>query len=770
MKGLNIVALALSLVVAGLAQAANFTVSDIRIEGLQQVEPGIVFRNFPISRGNQVDDQRLNDATRDLFATGYFDDVEILRDEDVLVLRLTERPAVSLIRIDGEKLIKEEQLRDALRRAGLDEGEIFRRSALELVRLELLKVYNEAGRYTASVETEVEEVSGNRVALNIVVTEGETAVVKQINIIGNNAFDDETLTDLFDTGLTNMWSFWTDNDKYARETVSADIERLKSYYLDRGYAKFEVNSTDVSISPDQKQVYITVSVSEGLAHRITDVKVAGDFGVLEEQALRSVIQVNVDDLFSRKRVSASQEAMKTILGDSGYLLANVNVVPELVAEDQIALTFFVAPGKLTYIRRIEIRGNSTTADEVVRRELTQMEGAIARDKDLKRSKVKLDRLGFFSKVQLNTTPVAGSDDLVDVLIEVEEQALGQFNAGVGFSSSEGFLFDLGLEQQNFLGSGKSFGFSFNNSKVLTEYSVRLNDPYYTLDGVSRGYDLYYRERDFADDDLSNYSTNEFGGNVSFGYPLSDIQRVRLAIGPDLTEVKLNSNAVLPTVISDFVGATSQEYLTYNLSLGWSYNSLNSGFFPTRGLSQNVDFDIAVPGGDLTYYKATYRNRFYYPLDIDETWVVGLKSRAGFGDSLDDRAYPFYKNFFAGGLTTLRGYANNSLGPRDGDDVLGGDILISGSVEVIFPIPFIDDKSAWRTSVFMDVGNVYSTNCGTGLTNCSENIELGDLRASAGVGLSWLTAIGPLSISFAKALNEQSGDQTDAVQFALGRTF
>ena len=771
MKGLNIVALALSLVVAGLAQAANFTVSDIRIEGLQQVEPGIVFRNFPISRGNQVDDQRLNDATRDLFATGYFDDVEILRDEDVLVLRLTERPAVSLIRIDGEKLIKEEQLRDALRRAGLDEGEIFRRSALELVRLELLKVYNEAGRYTASVETEVEEVSGNRVALNIVVTEGETAVVKQINIIGNNAFDDETLTDLFDTGLTNMWSFWTDNDKYARETVSADIERLKSYYLDRGYAKFEVNSTDVSISPDQKQVYITVSVNEGLQYRINEIKLAGDYGV-EESELRDQLVITEGDLFSRKSIGESQQRMSDLVGEAGYLFSRITPVPAFPGDDAVELTFFIEPGKLTYVRRIEIIGNYTTSDEVIRREIPQMEGAIAGSQLIKKAKTRLDRLGYFSSVLVETKPVAGTDDQVDLEIKVEEQMLGQISAGIGFSSSEGLGFQLGLQQDNFLGSGNRFGFEVNTSAVETTYSANYFNPYYTLDGVSRGYNAYYRSRDFQENDIANYNTNEVGASVNFGYPINDDQRVKFGVGVDQTEVALQQNTN-QGVIQTFVGnnSLSETYLTYELSLGWNSNTLNSGFFPTRGLYQDATLSVAVPGGDLSYFKFIYDGKYYRPINIDETWVLGFRTLSGFAESLDDNDYPFYKNFFAGGRRTVRGFANNSLGPRDSanSDIIGGNILLSGTAEFIFPIPFVDDKDQFRTSLFVDAGNVYSTNC-IGQTNCSENIELGELRAAAGFGLSWLTAIGPLSISYAKALNEKPGDITESVQFVIGRTF
>jgi outer membrane protein insertion porin family len=401
-----------------------------------------------------------------------------------------------------------------------------------------------------------------------------------------------------------------------------------------------------------------------------------------------------------------------------------------------------------------------------------MEGSVANASSIEKAKTRLDRTGYFSKVTLNTAPVPGTDDQVDLKIEVEEQALGQFTAGLGFSSAEGLILDLGLQQDNFLGSGNSFGINLNNSSVLSEISVSYSNPYYTLDGVSRGFKGYYRERDFANDDASNYNTSELGGNIAFGYPIDENQRVSAALGVDLTEVKLNSGVVIPTLISNFVGSNQDDYLTYQLNLGWQYNDLNSRFFPTRGRSQSINLELAVPGGDLSYYKATYNGRYYYPLNRDENWVLGFKTRAGYADSLEDKAFPFFRNFFAGGLSSVRGYADNSLGPRDGvtNDNLGGDILLTGGVELIFPIPFAEDATDWRTTLFVDAGNVYSSDCGTGLVNCSETIELGDLRVAAGLGVSWLTAIGPLSVSFAQAVNEQTGDETDAIQFALGRTF
>ena len=749
--------------------AADFAVDDIRIEGLQQVEPGIVFRNFPILRGDQVDDRRLNEATKDLFDSGYFDDVELLRDGDVLVVRVKERPSIALIRLEGNDLIKEEQLRAALKRSGLDEGSIFKRSALDQIRLELLKVYNEAGRYTAQVNSEIEELSTNRVALNISIKEGKSAVIEKVSIIGNKQFSDEELLPLFDLSVTNAFSWWTDNDKYAREKLSADIERLRSFYLDRGYMQFEVTSTDVSISPDQKQVYLTINVSEGAQFYLKSVEITGNLAVPKEQ-LEQHLQVAAGELFNRKMIVESNDLIQRELGNSGYLSARSNAIPEVDGKDSVKLKFYVEPGKLTSIRRIEIRGNSMTADEVIRRELPQMEGAIASADLIEKSKSRLNRTGFFSKVNVVSKPVPGSDDQVDLEFTVEEQQLGQIAAGIGYSSADGILFDLSLQQDNFLGSGKQFGFAFSNSQVLTEYSFNFNDPYYTLDGVGRGYKAYYRQRDFAASDVSNYNTNEVGGSINFGYPIDEFQRITLGLGVDKTDVNVNTGVTLPAVITDFTTASGSSYLTYNVTARWKNNHLNNGFFPTEGFLHDVTADVAVPGGDISYFKTTYNGRYYKPLNRDQTWVVGLKTRDGYADALEGGAYPFFQNFFAGGLRTVRGYANNSLGPRDRvtGDTIGGNILVSGSAELIFPAPFIDNESI-RGIAFLDAGNVYTTSCG-GLDNCSSNINLDDLRLSAGVAMSWITAIGPLSISFGQALNAQTGDTTESVQFALGQTF
>ncbi|MBV1788815.1 outer membrane protein assembly factor BamA [Marinobacterium sp. D7] len=756
-------------VVQAYAAEFPFTVNDIRLEGLQRVEPGLVFRYFPVNVGDRLTQQRLSDATRELFASGYFDDVSILRDGDDLILNLHERPSLALIRIEGNKVIKEEALRDGLKQSGVQEGDVFRRSAVDQIRLDLLRVYVSQGRYGADIKTEVEPLSGNRVALNVNITEGREATIQHINIVGNTRFSDEELTELFSLKLPSFWSFYTKSDRYSREKMSGDLERLRSYYMDRGYINFDIESAQVSITPDKKHVYITVNIHEGEQFSVADVSVAGDLVVPREE-LETLFKLKSGDTFSRKAMTQTQESLVRRLGDEGYMFANVSPVPDIHDDGTLSVRYYIEPGKRTYVRRINIRGNTLTADEVVRRELEQMEAGIATSEEIERSKTRLERTGYFKSVNVETRPVPGTDDQVDLEYTVEEQPSGQFTASVGFSESEGLIFQLGVEQDNFLGTGRKFGFNLSNSSTLTEYSFNYTNPYYTVDGVSRGFNAYYRERDFDEEDVSSYTTNEFGGGVNFGYPIDDYQRLSFGLGVDLTEINLFNDTA--PIIKSFVEDEGDNYLTYNLNIGWSDNHLNKGFFPSSGYAQGASFDLALPGSDLTFYRANYNVKWYQPIDDDEVWIASLKGRAGFGDSLGDNEYPFYRHFYAGGLKSVRGYSNNSLGPTDGPggDPFGGNVLLTGSAEFIFPTPFVGDKSAWRTLVFLDAGNVFSTDCKTGQENCAGGVDLGELRYSTGLGLSWLTPIGPLSIALAMPLNDGPDDDTELFQFALGQTF
>ncbi|KAA0874670.1 outer membrane protein assembly factor BamA [Nitrincola tapanii] len=774
------------------AQAnTSFTVSDVRVEGLQQVDPGTVFRNFPVVTGDRVDEVGLAAATRQLFRSGFFEDVQILREGDVLVLQLRERPAVAIIRISGNKAIKEADLREGLRQSGLQEGDVFRRATLDQIELDLMRVYSSQGRYGADIQTEVEPLSGNRVALNITIREGQIASIQHINIVGNSVFSDDELTDLFSLKLPNFFSFYTKSDQYSREKLSGDLERLRSHYLDRGYINFSIDSAQVSITPDKKDVYITVDITEGEQFRVRDVSMVGTL-VLPETELQQKVSLGQGDVFSRREMTESQERLVKLLGDQGYMFANVSPIPELNDDNTVSIRYFVEPGKQTYVRRINIRGNTRSTDEVVRRELEQMEAGVVSTSAIERSKTRIERTGHFRNVNIETRPVPGTDDQVDLDISVEEQQSGQLSASIGFSQSDGIIVQLGVSQDNFLGSGKSVAFNISNSSTLTEYSFNYLDPYFTVDGVSRGFNFYYREEDFDEDDRGDYNTDGIGGGVTFGYPIDDFQR--LSFSGDVEFLRLKPNSFLCTdpndrstcpetnnVIQTFLDDNGDEYLNWKLTAGWSDNRLNRGFFPTKGYQQGATLEVSLPGSDLSYYRAQYNNRAYFPLNRDETWVAALRGRVGYADAYGNNDYPFFKNYYAGGLSSIRGFEANTLGPRYERGAgreprsMGGNVLVAGSAELIFPMPFLKDKSAWRTLMFMDAGNVYTTNClknnvGTSNSSCVDGVDLSDLRYSVGVGLSWLTPVGPLSISLGKALNTKPGDETEVFQFALGQTF
>lgn len=747
--------------------AETFQVQDVRLEGLQRVEPGLVLRNFDVDTGEVVDQADIADATRRLFRTGYFDDIRIARDGDILVLKLKERPAVSLIRLDGNKVLEDEALLDGLKQSGLREGDVFKRATLDKVRQDLLRVYTGIGRYGAAIEAEVEPLSDNRVALNIDIKEGKEATIQHINIVGNTVFTDEELKDKFSLKLPSFWKFFSDDGKYAREKLAGDLERLRSYYMDRGYINFSIDSSQVSISPDKKHVFITLNVTEGEQYSIRDVGVAGDL-VVNEQELLDVITVKAGETFSRKAVTDSQEALTRKLGDNGYLFANISPVPALNDDNTVSLQYFVAPGKQTYVRRISISGNTKTADEVARRSMTQLEGGLASTAAIERSKQKIAQTGYFKDVNVETAPVPGTDDQVDLQYTVVEDNTGNLSAALGFSQTSGVILSAELEQDNFLGSGNSVGIGAKKSDTIKEVKFSYLEPYYTVDGVSRGYNVFVRETDFDESNVSNFSTDTIGAGINFGYPMDDYQRLNFGLNFEGTKVKTVSDT--SQEILDFIAAEGDQYNNFIASIRWTDNHLNRHIFPTKGYSQSASLEVSVPGSDLTYHKEQYRIRWYKPLDDKEGWVGSLRGRLGYAGSLGDNDFPFFKHYFSGGLNTVRGFDSNSLGPRDSkNDPFGGTFAVDGSAELIFPLPF-DDSNSMRGVVFFDAGNVFQTECPSNSPNCDNGIKFDELRYSTGIGFSWLTPIGPISIALSKALNAESSDDERFFEFALGRTF
>ncbi|KPQ28543.1 MAG: outer membrane protein assembly complex, YaeT protein [Marinobacter excellens HL-55] len=770
-RSLLAVAVGLAISATGITPvlADEFTVADIEVEGLQRVSAGSVFSAFPVNIGEEVDETRLATAIKELFRTGLFTDIEASRNAGVLILSVKERPSISSIEIDGNKNIETDMLMDALAGAGLEEGQVFRRATLERLELEILRSYIAQGRYNARVRASAEELPRNRVAVRLDINEGSVASIQHLNIIGNSDFSDEELISLFELRTTSWWNSITNKDKYARERLSGDLESLRSFYLDRGYLDFNVESSQVSISPDKQQVFIAIALDEGPQYTISDIRLRGEL-IVDEDELRELIPVGEGDVFSRAQMTAISEALSFRLGREGYAFANVNAVPEPGEDNTAAVTFFIEPGKRAYVRRVNFEGNVSTKDEVLRQEMTQMEGGIASSDQIDFSKTRLERLGFFQTVDVETVPVPGSDDLVDVNYSVQEQPTGSLSASVGFSQNSGVILGAAVSENNFFGSGKRVSFGVNVSDAIKSANISYLDPYYTVDGVSRGFSLFARETDFEEEDISSYLLDEYGGRLTFGYPTDSITRLSFGLG--LTQSNIKKGVFSAQEVETFIDDEGDSFTNYFVFGNWRRSTLNRGVLPTRGYSHSLSLDVAVPGSDLTFYKATHKTDFYYPIADSSRWVIRARTDIGYGDGYGDRTQmPFFEHFFSGGYGSVRGFRANSLGNRaqpsefdlSDPDPFGGNLLTEAGLELIFPTPFAGDTRSMRTSVFLDAGQVFDT-------DRDFDPELGELRASAGISFQWITAVGPLAFSLAKPLNDKSGDDTQVFQFSLGQTF
>lgn len=755
------------------AEDSSFVVRDIRLEGLARLSAAGVYSSLPISAGDTVNAERIADAVRSLFKTGNFEDIQVGRDGDVLVLQLTERPTIVSIEIKGNKSIDTDSLKKGLKSAGLTEGEVLQRATLDHVKGELERQYISQGRYAARIDVESVPKPRNRVALNIAITEGAASRIRRIGFVGNKVFDDATLQGVFQLRATHFTSFMKGDDKYSREKLSGDIERLRSWYMDRGYVNFTVNSTQVKLTPDKKDVYIDINVSEGEQFKIGEVKLVGEFPVPED-TLRRLVLVRQGDTFSQANLNQTGKLMTRRLGNEGYIFAEVNGMPELNAETRVAdITFFVNPGRQAYVRRVNFTGNQKTDDNVLRRQMRQYEGALASSEKMDLSKLRLQRLGFFEDVSVETPRVPGMPDQVDMNVSVKEQPSGSISASIGYSQGSGVIFSGNVSQSNFLGTGNRFSMGLSRSEVVDSYSLSFIDPYFTLDEVSRGYNFYYKTTKLDSLNVSTYTSDSQGANLSFGYPIDETERISFALGVDKTSITVGSFGLESQLVRDFVNRQGLVYDTYTGSLSWSRNTLNRGMFADRGASQSLGVDFAWPGSDLTYYRLNYNNQLFVP--ISGRWVGRLHGSLGYGDGYGDTpVLPFYKNYFAGGFGSVRGYRDNRMGPRscavtfcpnDPDpEVVGGNVLVEGGAELIFPTPFAGNNRQIRTAFFLDVGNVFDTEVG------GYYPDMADLRYTTGINLSWLTAIGPLSFSLSRPLNKQVGDETRVFQFSIGQGF
>ncbi len=751
----------------GVAFAENFQIADIRVEGLQRIAAGTVFNYLPVQVGDTVSDDITADIIRTLYGTGFFNDVAVERDGDVLVIAVRERPAVADIQITGNKSLNTDVLKQGLEEVGLAEGRVFDPSVLDRIEQELQRQYFASGKYGVGIESTVSPLERNRVAVRIEIDEGLTARLKQINIVGNEAFTDKELLKQFKLGTTNWLSFYTKNNRYSKQQLSGDLESLRSFYLDRGYIEFEITSTQVSISPDKKDIYLTIGVDEGPVYRVSDIQLAGEPSVPAAR-LFPLIHMRRGEVFSRKVATESSDRISKLLGDEGYAFANVNAVPDVDKDSKtVAVTFFIDPGKRVYVRRINMRGNTRTRDEVLRREMRQLETAWFSTELVKRSRERLQRLGYFEEVNIETPAVPGTADQVDVDVTVKERPSGNLMAGIGYSQSQGLIFNTSISQSNFLGTGKRVAFAFNTSRVSQLYQLAYTNPYYTVDGISRGFDLSYRSTDFDQLIGADYTTDVGRAAINYGFPLSDT--ARFGLGAYYQYTKFYPGFSL--LAQEFVFQNGDEFNDFFLTANYLKDSRDSAVFPSSGTLQSLFGEVAIPGSDLTYYRLTYRGRYYLP--ITRRLTLALKGDAGYGDGYGDtEAMPFFENFYAGGPNSVRGFKANTLGPREtffNQDPVGGNLELSGGLEIYAPPPVGGNfENTVRIGAFFDFGNVWYTKDTPLVT--PTGFDLGDLRYSTGLSFAWLSPVGALSLSFAYPLNKKDGDEEEVFQFSFGQSF
>jgi len=764
MKKIIAIVLVCALFIVPAYAIESFVVRDIRVVGLQRISAGTVFNYLPIKVGDTVTKDGARDAIKALFKTGFFKDVRLDRSGSALIVTVVERPSIDSIKISGAKVLDKATLKKGLKDVGLAEGRVLDSSVLDRTEQELKRQYFSRGYYAVKVKTTVTPLARNRVAIKIDVSEGRVAKIQQINIVGNNSFSDKELLDTFKLSTPTIFSFLTKDDQYSKQQLAGDLENLRSFYQNRGFLEFNIDSTQVSITPDKQQIYITVNVTEGKRYTISGYKIAGTL-ILPEKVLRSLISVKPGDVFSRQEVTDSSKRISDRLGDDGYAFANVNAIPEVDHKnDTVAFTFFVDPGHRVYVRRVNFFGNSSTDDEVLRREMRQFEGASFSASKIKRSRERLERLGFFDDVNIETPAVPGTSDQVDVNVTVKERLVNNFMAGIGYSDVDGLLLNANVTFKNLFGTGKELSTSIDTSSFDKHIDISYLNPYYTIDGVSRSLSVYQSRINAAAANIAAYNSNTVGAGVLYGIPISENRTV--SVGLAFERVALNVNPLSALVAQNFVNTYGNDNSVVKATLGWNRDTLDSPVFPTKGTFQSASTEVAVPGSDLEYYLVTLMAGAYQP--VGKRYTAKLRGEFDYGNGYGNtQDLPFYKNFFAGGSNTVRGFRAQSLGPKDigGPDPslpIGGNRRVLANAEFLFPVPGTSpDNKSMRLSVFTDAGMVYGS---------GDSLSLGKLRYSVGVAFNWYSPVGPLSISLGTPLNKQPGDSTEAIQFTLGTAF
>ena len=750
--------LAACMLAAAAAAAAQgfrpFRIKDIRVEGLQRTEPGTVFSYLPVKVGETMNEEKGQQALRALFATGFFQDVRLEVEGEVLVVFVQERPAIAQIDLSGVKEFEAENVRKAMRELGMAEGRIFDRAVLEAAEQEIKRQYLGRGLYAAEVQTTVTPLERNRVGINIAVTEGEVAKIRGINIVGTQAYREDELLDQFVLRTPGVLTWYTKHDRYSRERLTGDLETLRSYYQNRGYLDFNIDSTQVSITPDRHDIYITVNIIEGEKYTVSDVQVSGQMLVPKED-LEALVQLKRGDVFSREKLAASTKAMSERLGNEGYAFANANAIPSVDKEKRtVAFNIVIDPGRRVYVRRIDIAGNTKTRDEVVRREMRQLEGSYYDASKIQLSRRRIDRTQYFSDVTVETHPVEANPDQVDVVYSVKERPTGALLLGLGFSSVEKVAVSVALTQSNVFGTGKFLSFNVNSGSVNQVYSLSYLDPYYTVDGVSQGFDVYRRKTDASGLAIGAYKTDSLGGGVKFGFPLSETSAVD--VGFNMEAVELETFSTSPTQYITFVSQFGSSYTYGAGTAGWSHDTRDSLIQTNAGTYLRAGGELA--GGDLQYYRLGYQQQWYRPLTSRYTLL--LAGDVGLAGGIGDKPLPFFKNYYAGGPGTVRGYRSFSLGPKDAvGNTLGGNRKLSGSAELLFPMPGAAQDRSLRLAWFVDGGQVFNN-----------RYDLGELRYSTGLGFFWSSPFGPLRLSYGQPLNEKRTDHIQKIQFTFGTGF
>lgn len=784
--------------------AENFVVQDIQIQGLQRVALGAALLKMPVRVGDTVDSQDVAEIIKALYASGNFEDVKVLRDDETLVVQVKERPTIASVSFSGNKAIKEEQLQQNLDASGIRVGEALDRTKLSNIEKGLEDFYYSVGKYNATVKAVVTPLPRNRADLKFVFTEGVSAKIQQINFIGNEVFSDQELLSRFNLKVDVAWWNFLSDDKYQKQVLAGDIEALRTFYLDRGYLKFQVDSTQVAISPDKKGVYITMNLNEGKPYTVKDVQFRGEL-IGKEDEFKSLIPFEMGETYRGSSVTQLEESVKRVLGEAGYAYPQVRTIPEFDDEtQQVSLVVHVETGKRMYVRDIRFVGNNATRDEVLRREMRQMEGSWLNSKSIDTGKARLNRLGYFETVDVQTVRVPGTDDQVDLVYTVKEANSGSVNFGVGYGTESGVSFTVGLTQDNFLGSGNRVGINATTNDYQKNITLEYRDPYWNLDGVSLGGKVFYNQFEASEAGIVDYINESYGTSLTWGFPFDELNRFEFGVG--YTHNKIG-NLTPYLQVEQFLKAQESNIdsdgslLTndFDMNIAWTRNNLNKGYFPTAGNYQRASGKITVPGSDAKYFKLQYDVRQYVPLTKKHEFTLLLRGRLGYGNGYGqtdgkDNLYPFYENFYAGGFTTLRGFGSNTAGPKavyrdysgsnNGtdtatDDSVGGNAIALASVELIVPTPFASDeaRSQVRTSIFYDMASVWDTE----FDYRSSGADYGDkyyydysdptnYRSSYGVALQWMSPMGPLVFSLAKPIKKYEGDDEEFFTFTIGRTF